>query len=69
MTIVGDTIYAPTEHYTGAISHYLSAYDLETGEVWRGPDGFCAALTRQINAYATGTPINMINSGGLDQTA
>ena len=34
--IVGDTIFAPTEHYTGAVSYYLSAYDLATGTPrWR----------------------------------
>ena len=34
--IVGDTVYVPTEHYTGAVSYYLSAYSLKTGEErWR----------------------------------
>lgn len=34
--IVGDTVYVPTEHYTGAVSYYLSAYSLKTGqERWR----------------------------------
>lgn len=34
--IDGDTVYVPTEHYTGAVTYYLSAYDLRTGAPrWR----------------------------------
>ncbi len=47
--IVGDTVYIPTQDFTGAIAYYVAAYDLHTGEPrWRS---LCCSSQGEVNMF------------------